>query len=225
MAWDNTKSTASDPDNPNADEQLTASEWNTHVDEGHWPSDELQFQIDIGDPVLVDPQNSNEIVARYDRSSGSWVIDTLEANDVKYSNGPPGAAVNLLTDQTIQNDTVTKIAFDNAARDPDNLLDTNNNSIVIPSGFSYCKVVLSVSYLNFTASAFELLDIRKNAGSLSSGLDVQIREKQQAKGINIQTPWFPVSQGDDITARIRQQSGSSSDLFGDSKTNMEAYLV
>jgi hypothetical protein len=81
MTWDNPKNTASDPDNPNADEQLTASEWNTHVDEGHWPSDELQFQIDNGDPVLVDPQNSNEIVARYDRGKGSWVIDTLEADD------------------------------------------------------------------------------------------------------------------------------------------------
>ncbi|AFH22133.1 hypothetical protein OSG_eHP18_00115 [environmental Halophage eHP-18] len=80
MTWDDDKSTAADPDNPNADEQLTASEWNTHVDEGHWPSDELQFQIDNGDPVLVDPQNSNEIVARYDRGKGGWVIDTLEAD-------------------------------------------------------------------------------------------------------------------------------------------------
>lgn len=31
MAWDDDKSTAADPDNPAADEQLTADEWDTHV--------------------------------------------------------------------------------------------------------------------------------------------------------------------------------------------------
>lgn len=79
MPWDNTKDTAADPDNPNADEQLTADEWNQHVDDGHWPSDELNVGVDNGDPVLTDPQNGDQVVLRYDRSAGSWVVDTLEA--------------------------------------------------------------------------------------------------------------------------------------------------
>lgn len=33
MTWDETKQTAADPDNPNANEQLTASDWNAHVRE------------------------------------------------------------------------------------------------------------------------------------------------------------------------------------------------
>jgi len=80
MAWDTAKSTASDPDNPNSDEQLTASEWNDHVTDGHWPQDELNLSIDgNGDPIITDPQNNDQTVMRYDRSAGSWVVDALEA--------------------------------------------------------------------------------------------------------------------------------------------------
>jgi len=109
MAWDNNKSTASDPDNPNADEQLTASEWNTHVDEGHWPSGELQFQIDNGDPVLVDPQNSNEIVARYDRSEGSWVIDTLEAGELSSDIENPNEVTSSRSFNTVYQNTTNHL--------------------------------------------------------------------------------------------------------------------
>jgi len=86
MGWDDTKTTADDPDKPDADERLTAEEWNTHVDEGHWSGDELQFQIDSGDPVLVDPQNSDEIVARYDRGPGKWMIDALQTDNATVTN-------------------------------------------------------------------------------------------------------------------------------------------
>lgn len=82
--WDDDKSTAADPDNPAADEQLTADEWDAHVTEGHFPADELNFGVDAGDPVMTDPQNGDQIVARYDRSAGSWVVDALETDSLSY---------------------------------------------------------------------------------------------------------------------------------------------
>lgn len=82
VPWDSDKSTAADPDNPAADEQLTADEWDAHVSEGHFPADELNLGVDNGDPVLTDPQNADEVVLRYDRSAGSWVMDSLSAEQV-----------------------------------------------------------------------------------------------------------------------------------------------
>lgn len=80
--WDSDKSTAADPDNPTADEQLTADEWDAHVNEGHFPADELNLGVDNGDPVLTDPQNADEVVLRYDRASGSWVLDSIQTGDL-----------------------------------------------------------------------------------------------------------------------------------------------
>ena len=84
MAWDDDKSTAADPDNPAPDEQLSADEWDDHVLDGHWPSDELNLSIDnSGDPVITDPQNADETIMRYDRSAGSWVVDSLNTENGK----------------------------------------------------------------------------------------------------------------------------------------------
>lgn len=77
MSWDDDKSTAADPDNPAPNEQLTADEWDAHVTEGHFPANELNFGVDSGDPVMTDPQNGDEIIARYDRSEGAWIVDKL----------------------------------------------------------------------------------------------------------------------------------------------------
>lgn len=81
-SWDDDKSTAADPDNPNADEQLTADEWDNHVTEGHWLSDDLNLGTGgNGDPVITDPQNADEIVMRYDRSAGTWVLPAVSTEN------------------------------------------------------------------------------------------------------------------------------------------------
>jgi len=71
--WDQIKSTfKSNPDVPD-DEKLTASMWNQHIEDGHFAADELNFGDDgSGNPVITDPQNSDEIVMRYVRGTG-WV--------------------------------------------------------------------------------------------------------------------------------------------------------
>lgn len=83
--WDSDKSTAADPDNPAPDEQLSADEWDQHVADGHWPADQINFGVNAsGHPILTDSQNADAVVAVYDRSIGSWILDVdgyAELND------------------------------------------------------------------------------------------------------------------------------------------------
>lgn len=84
MPWEEDKSTASDPDNPQPDEQLTADEWDAHVGEGHFDPSNLQLGQDAdGNPVMTDPQNGGEVVLTYDRSAGSWVLPSLSTEDLR----------------------------------------------------------------------------------------------------------------------------------------------
>lgn len=82
MAWDDNKSRADDPTQPDSDEQITAEEWNNHVAQGHWPSDELKLKVLNDDPVVVDSQNNDSVVMRYDRDEGSWVIPSVNTGEV-----------------------------------------------------------------------------------------------------------------------------------------------
>jgi hypothetical protein len=86
MPWDNTKATEDGDGTVDSDEQLSADEWNQHVTDGHFPADEVNFDVDgNGDPVVTDPQNADEVIARYDRSEGAWVftaVSTEEVNNV-----------------------------------------------------------------------------------------------------------------------------------------------
>lgn len=82
MPWDDTKDTFDQrPDIPD-NQKLQASEWNQHVSDGHFPSDEFNFGIDGGDPVITDPQNADQVVLRYDRSVGSWTLESLSAQSI-----------------------------------------------------------------------------------------------------------------------------------------------
>jgi len=120
--WDSDKSTAADPDNPAADEQLTADEWDKHVSEGHFPADELNFGVDgNGDPVITDPQNSDEVIATYDRSAGEWVIGGLTVNGAVSTDQADindySATLEKTTDQSITSGTDVTVDWDNQTLD------------------------------------------------------------------------------------------------------------
>jgi len=87
--WDGTKTTEDGDGTIDGDEQLTASEWNNHVTDGHFPADKLNFGTDVnGDPVVTDPANGDQVVLRYDPSAGQWEIVNvnLELNDNDINN-------------------------------------------------------------------------------------------------------------------------------------------
>jgi len=79
MAWDDDKSTATDPDNPSASEQLTADEWDNHV------GDQLS-RLEYG-PLSNRPAASEREqgalwfdehgrISRVD-ANGNWVLDSF----------------------------------------------------------------------------------------------------------------------------------------------------
>jgi len=87
MPWDNTKTTEDGDGTVDSDEQLTASEWNQHVTDGHFPSDKFNLGTDAnGNPVFTDPANGDQVVWRYDPGAGQWEIVNvnleLNNNDV-----------------------------------------------------------------------------------------------------------------------------------------------
>jgi hypothetical protein len=87
--WDSTKSTEDGDGTVDGDEQLTAGEWNQHVTDGHFPSDELNFGTDAnGNPVVTDPTNNDQVVLRYNSSAGQWelVNVNLELNNNDINN-------------------------------------------------------------------------------------------------------------------------------------------
>lgn len=103
VPWDSDKSTAADPDNPAADEQLTADEWDAHVadQKGHSArhenggTDEIDVTGLSGD--LADAQDPKQeavedfvgaliaggtnVTATYDDGAGTLTIDTSALNE------------------------------------------------------------------------------------------------------------------------------------------------
>lgn len=148
MAWDDDKSTAADPNNPAPNEQLTADEWDAHVTEGHFPSDELNLGVDgNGDPVITDPQNGGQTVMRYERSSGAWVVNGLKANSASIS-WPAGATAFKTSDQTgLTSGVTTQITFDDTRGDVNGNWDLANDKYVFPEDGDY-EITYSIEINN-----------------------------------------------------------------------------
>jgi hypothetical protein len=86
--WDATKTTEDGDGTVDSDEQLTADEWNTHVTDGHFPSDTLNFGTDgNGLPVVTDSANGDQVVWRYDPGGGQWEVVNVDlsvnSNDIQ----------------------------------------------------------------------------------------------------------------------------------------------
>lgn len=80
MAWDDDKSTAADPDNPAADEQLTAAEWDAHVadQKGHAARHEEGGADAVTDFGLIRNKQYAEVVVALSGTTPS--IDLTAAN-------------------------------------------------------------------------------------------------------------------------------------------------
>jgi hypothetical protein len=76
--WDDNKSTASDPDNPSASEQLTANEWDTHVGD---QKDRLLYGPLTNRPSASNVPNGTKYLDEHNRISkvvsGAWTQEAL----------------------------------------------------------------------------------------------------------------------------------------------------
>jgi hypothetical protein len=156
MTWDDTKTTEDGDGTVDADEQLTASEWNDHVGDGHFPSDKLNLGTDSnGDPVMTDPANGDQVVLRYDPGAGQWeivnvnlelnsndvtgvgLIDTSEINNIEFvdpGTSDIGAAINDIISNTSAGTQII-------APEPTGDAYTQETQINIPSGYHVGSLV------------------------------------------------------------------------------------
>ena len=129
--WDSDKSTAVDPDSPDADEQLTADEWDNHVSEGHFPADQLNFGTDNdGNPIATDPQTGDTVLT-WDRSAGAWVLPAIATDNLSI-NGEWQSPISDRSKNTIYTaDTLTWVSvpfeFDTTNRTQATLVDVTSD--------------------------------------------------------------------------------------------------
>lgn len=65
-------------------DEFTAEQFNDHVEEGHFPSDQLNFDVDAeGNPIATDPQNGDQVVATYNRGEGTWEFESVSAEQLQ----------------------------------------------------------------------------------------------------------------------------------------------
>ena len=86
MAWDDDKSTAADPDNPEPDEQLTADEWDAHVQDqkNHKDRHGYEGSDELATALKYDPESEPNTPAD---GCVRWYDETDDAYKVKFSDG------------------------------------------------------------------------------------------------------------------------------------------
>jgi len=113
MAWDDDKSTATDPDNPSASEQLTADEWDNHVGD---QLSRLEYGPLSSRPAASEREQGALWFDEYGRISrvdanGNWVLDSF------------GTSSNPVPDTSHFNAISTDEALNSAIGDSVNYID------------------------------------------------------------------------------------------------------
>jgi len=231
MPWDSDKSTAADPDNPTADEQLTADEWDNHVNEGHWNSDELNLSTNAdGDPILTDPQNGDQTVLRYNRSKGAWVVDALEAGSVNTDQATVkelAAVMELTTDKSVANSTVTTVPFDNVVFEDTAVVDadptTGKITVQQDGGYIISSMVLWGADPDWNVS--NKSEYRIDAPSL------ELRDRTRKQSDDAESRYLPakmveMTSGETITPEVFHTAGAAAAIKGDpANTYITVYRV
>jgi len=191
---------------------------------------------DNGDVVIKD--STGTIILRRNETASEWQfegtdltginsIDASSATLDQLNTPPTGSLVTLSGDQTVANDTLTKVEWDTETSrgEVSGLLNTTDNVVVVPSGYTHAKVSWGIHWL-FTCPG-DVHEVRVN-GSFAGGIGgFGPRDGGGYRNISGATAWFSVSQHDEIEFRVRHQKGSSEDIDDDNgeRTYMEVRLI
>lgn len=231
MTWDNDKSTATDPDNPTAAEQLTATEWDNHVLD---QLGRMEYGLLSNRPAATErPAGSlwfdeNGRISRTD-GNDNWVLDSFgtSANPIPgtsvftdldtdtFNQNLQGSSAYLDTTQTIDSGTFTRVAFDTENYDDRGEFDTTTNQWTATDAGTYI-IIVGVQFGGFTGSNVAL-QVMINGGARSYA------SRQQDAGFSTirQTLIFNLSAGDTVDAEARQSSGEQQDIIASqSATNI-----
>jgi hypothetical protein len=170
--WDGTKTTEDGDGVVDADEQLTAGEWNQHVTDGHFPSDELNFGTDAnGNPVVTDPTNNDQVVLRYDPGAGQWEIVNvnLELNDNDINNiGSVQTDLNNNTHRAQPSDDLESVVTNDLSTGDTLIVDTEPGTKVhaVDSTLTF-SVACTIEFRGYVKPTgdFSAIELQDNTGT------------------------------------------------------------
>jgi len=192
---------------------------NTYVPEPPFPGTEGAILAEVWVGAGVTTLQSADVRDRRapaDVVGDRGVFGTVSTDVLKTE--PTGALVELSSNQSLTGGSAEYVAWDSAVRDPDNLLNTSNNSIDVPSGFSYAKY--NVSLLFDGSIDIDLLQSHLNGSIFVGGFDVR---DQSLTGVTASSAWASVSSGDSLKTRV--QTAQNVDIRNVQATTFEAWLI
>jgi len=180
--------------------------------------------------------NTGTTVTIWDDANSQWDfqnnpisnVDSLTSNSVNTDelfSAPAGVRLQSSTQQTLGNNTVEQLTWDQASEyntEADDFADLANDRIVIPnSEYSYARLKVSLRFLSSIKVNF--VDTQKNGGLYDGRAFYQ--PQQAFKSVFLTSSWVPISQGDAFISRVRQESGADEDTHpesGDTWFSLEA---
>jgi len=178
-----------------------------------------EIQIDENGNVVARPAAGQELIVEDDARVG-----TLEAEDLRTD--PTGTLAQLDGDQDIADDTQSEIEWrtETSRGQVSDLLDSTDNVVVIPDGYSFVKITIGVRF----DDDIDLLNLRGqlNGGAVTGAPRLSsMGPEWTANSYNLSSAWIPVSENDEISADMRHQSGGTRTLEDREETYMEVWLI
>jgi hypothetical protein len=146
--------------------------------------------------------------------SDAGTIKRIDFSHIKQDNTPAFFA-KLSGNQTINNNSVTVMAFDTEVYDTDSAFDTSNYRFTVPSGEAGKYIFTATGGFSnadaSTAARFQLMFYKNNASSDFAGDFAQAQNSSADPTMNFTTQ-FDLSEGDYIDARIYHNASSTETL-------------
>ena len=157
------------------------------------------------------------------------VFESVDANEVtteNFNTPPTSSIVSLNGDQTIADNTVTRVEFEdeNTKGDVTGLLNTTDNVVVVPDGYNFAKITAGFTFSGDVELNF--FQPRLNGSAVNGFGQINYDDSNVAvRADSVSSAWASVSDNDEISVRIRQRSGGDVTLQDAEQTFLEVRFL
>lgn len=144
----------------------------------------------------------------------------VEGDATGIGNELTGVLVELDGSQSIPDASRTEIAWGSEFSRGGVSGALSNNRVVVPSGYDYAKVTVSVRFAS-QVSGLEELNAQLNGSGTSRGNSNVFDANITCRMFAVTSGWAPVSEGDEIGAVVKHTDGASADLEDEGQTFMD----
>jgi len=154
-----------------------------------------------------------------DVNNGSVSTDQLNT-------APTGILAQLSANQTVANNSRTKVEFDSeTSRGEVSGLVNASSEIIIPSGFNWAMISTGLAWDDLTD--IDNFRVRKNGGTFDGAGELWIPSGSITRRHiePLQTAFFSVTQGDSLTVEVKHVTGTTRDIVPGGPTFAEVVLL